>query len=426
MLSISENKRNLLKDGSPFFYLADTCWSAFTNISESEWKYYLIKRKAQGFNVLQINVLAQWDRSRNDHEILPFNENNGIFDFCTFNDEYFERAHKMCEEACSMGFTLSLIVLWSNYVIDTWASDMDNGKNIISEIDLNQYFTKVIDYFDKFSPIYVIGGDTDFPSDRTVKTYLSAFNYFNNYSPDTLKTIHIKGRYFEIPEVIKNEIDFYFYQSGHNVSYVNMPYSLANIFYDLEPKKPIINAEPCYEQMGYARRVYGRFTQRDVRQAAWQSVLSGASAGITYGAHGIWSWQSLTSDFSEEIGEAFDSPLLWQDALNLDGANDYGYLSFIFKFLKITNVIPFNEVLVNGDESIRIGRNENSDIILIYLPSNTKFNLKINLEDYNIHLIDLNSKNILIPKIKFNNTTTTFFAHSCPEDVLYIIRKEVN
>ena len=40
-----------------FFYLADTCWSAFTNITDDEWDYYLYKRKAQGFNTIQINIL---------------------------------------------------------------------------------------------------------------------------------------------------------------------------------------------------------------------------------------------------------------------------------------------------------------------------------------------------------------------------------
>lgn len=46
-----------------FFYLADTVWSAFTNIDLTDWAYYLKVRKEQGFNVLQINILPQWDRS---------------------------------------------------------------------------------------------------------------------------------------------------------------------------------------------------------------------------------------------------------------------------------------------------------------------------------------------------------------------------
>ena len=56
MLKISKNKQTLLKDGKTFFYLADTCWSAFTNISDEEWDYYLYKRKVQGFNTIQYST----------------------------------------------------------------------------------------------------------------------------------------------------------------------------------------------------------------------------------------------------------------------------------------------------------------------------------------------------------------------------------
>ncbi|MMZ52468.1 beta-glucosidase [Paenibacillus polymyxa] len=57
-LSIAENKRYFMNEGNPFFYLADTVWSAFTNITLEEWAYYLDYRKSQGFNVLQIICCA--------------------------------------------------------------------------------------------------------------------------------------------------------------------------------------------------------------------------------------------------------------------------------------------------------------------------------------------------------------------------------
>ena len=72
MLKISKNKQTLLKDGKTFFYLADTCWSAFTNISDEEWDYYLYKRKVQGFNTIQINILPQWDASLTNFNFNPF------------------------------------------------------------------------------------------------------------------------------------------------------------------------------------------------------------------------------------------------------------------------------------------------------------------------------------------------------------------
>lgn len=52
-VTVSEDKSTFCRDKKPFFYLADTIWSAFTNITEDEWIYYLKRRKEQGFNVLR-------------------------------------------------------------------------------------------------------------------------------------------------------------------------------------------------------------------------------------------------------------------------------------------------------------------------------------------------------------------------------------
>ena len=47
-VTVSEDKSTFCRDKKPFFYLADTIWSAFTNITEDEWIYYLKRRKEQG------------------------------------------------------------------------------------------------------------------------------------------------------------------------------------------------------------------------------------------------------------------------------------------------------------------------------------------------------------------------------------------
>ncbi|MHC5247205.1 apiosidase-like domain-containing protein [Enterococcus sp. LJL90] len=423
-LTVSKNKRTLLRNGQHFFYLADTCWSAFSSIREEEWLYYLEKRKTQGFNTLQINILPQWDRSVSDFDQLPFQLTDGRFDFSNIDEDYFKRAQRLCQIATDQGFSLALVVLWSNYVKGTWASQLDEEKNVFPDHLLENYFAKVIQYFDDFSPLYFIGGDTDFPKTETVETYLKGFDYFEKHSPETLKTIHIKGRFSEIPSEIIQHLDIYLYQSGHNSSFPDMPYSLAEKFYADNPQLPIINSEPCYEQMGYARKVYGRFSQRDVRKAAWQSILSGACAGITYGAHGIWSWQGMASKFHGDLGEAFDSPLLWQDALQLPGANDYGYLKQLLQLIQIENLIPKNEFLIDANEQIRMAATAEEEYFLIYLPSNTKLKLALDLSNYDVSLIDLKTKNIFKPSFQISQGQTLIPTHSCEEDVLIVGKKE--
>ena len=55
-LTVADDRRCLQRDGKPFFWLADTLWSAFTNMTDQELESYLILRRQQGFNVQQINI----------------------------------------------------------------------------------------------------------------------------------------------------------------------------------------------------------------------------------------------------------------------------------------------------------------------------------------------------------------------------------
>lgn len=427
-ITISNNKRTFLKKGKSFFYLADTCWSAFTNIQEQDWIEYLKKRKYQGFNTLQINILPQWDRSRSHLSLLPFLiDEHEKFDFSILNEDYFRHAQWMAKTAHDEGFELALVILWSNYVSGTWASElsktMEEGENIFPPEFLQQYFDKVIETFDQFKPIWVIGGDTDFLTNEATNTYVKTFNYFKKYSPSTLKTIHVRGRFIDIPEAIEGLQDFYFYQSGHNSSHFEMPYTLAEAFSNKKRKLPIINSEPCYEQMGYSRHVYGRFTRRDVRRAAWQSILSGACAGVAYGAHGIWSWQTSDSEFSSDIGEAFDAPMSWLEAINFPGATDYGFVRQFLELNNIDNLIPYQELLINGDPSIRIARSDKNDWIMIYVPSNTTIKLNKNFSADQIILLDLENNHYFSPEVKFAEEKTTISIHKGDEDALIIIKK---
>jgi hypothetical protein len=62
-----------------------------------EWEEFLHYRKMQGFNVLQINILPQWDRSQSDRDTLePFHTTkSGYWDFSAPNEAYFSKAQQM-------------------------------------------------------------------------------------------------------------------------------------------------------------------------------------------------------------------------------------------------------------------------------------------------------------------------------------------
>lgn len=96
-LTVNGRQDGFLCEGKPFFWFADTCWSAFTSITEADWDYYLTRRAEQGMNVLQINTLPQWDRCCPDLGIWPYASEDGVhFDWSAPNQEYWDRARRSC------------------------------------------------------------------------------------------------------------------------------------------------------------------------------------------------------------------------------------------------------------------------------------------------------------------------------------------
>jgi hypothetical protein len=427
-VTISKNNMNFIKDGKPFFYLADTCWSAFTNIHPTDWEYYLQYRKRQGYNVLQINILPQWDASATDLQYSPYVCNtSGEYRFDKINEEYFTHAREMCVKAKEYGFELALVVLWCNYVPGTWANNM-LAKNTMPFDKIKEYVNVVHQTFSDLQPMYMISGDTDLEQEKSRSYYIEASDELRKLAPTCLQTLHVRGRLMEIPDNLIKRIDFYMYQSGHNAQIENkcMPYRLAQYFVTNYPTKPLINAEPCYEQMGYSQGMYGRFHEFDIRRAAWQSLLSGACAGITYGAAGVYSWHTYGKEFDKKIGEGFDSPNPWHFTLHYSGAWDYSDIRSILNNHNIQELFSRQDMLINETEEIRVATTTNEKKILIYVPENTIVKLDLNLQSPKdtVTIIDLQTRHQEQGNVYYEEGKCCIGMHLFEHDALYIINRQ--
>lgn len=421
-LKISEDRRCILRGGEPFFWLADTCWSAFTNISDEEWLDYLDFRASQGFTVLQINALPQWDRCGSLLNRFPFPTEDGArFDFRTILPEYFEHAQWMCEKAVERGFVLMLVVMWCNFVPQTWAAKICDD-NIIPEALVEPIVKKICESFNSFSPVYAVSGDTGFEAQETVKRYRLVADLVDMYAPDALKVYHIKGRYDGLPQEFGERADIYLYQSGHNAGAQHMASELAASFLGRTPKHPVINSEPCYEMMGYSHHIYGRFYRRDTRAALWNSLLSGACAGITYGAHGVWNWQKPGMPKNPIGGEGFLQAMPAARAVRFEGAEDFAFARRLFAERKITYLEPCQQILAKYAEHIRAARTEKE--ILLYVPVNAPFPLVGDYEGYRGTVIDLGSRQSEPLVMHCENGQTVLQMHSYYEDVLILLERE--
>jgi hypothetical protein len=420
-LKVSETRDYFLKDGKPFFYLADTSWTAFYNPSMEEWEEYLDYRRAQGFNVIQINILTQWDGGTPDTGLYPFKiDSEGRFDFYSINEEYFKRAQKLLDMACKRGFIPALVVLWGNYVNGTWMAEM-NPANIMPTDVVKSYTEYVVKMFSPYNPIYMASGDTNFASEDSTRCYLTVMETIKSLSPDSLVTLHIGGGFDiqqNLPEFIINSpnYDFYLYQSGHDNASQDNCYKMAKAFYEKPTKRPVVNGEPCYEGCYFGGK-YGRYNEFHVRKAIWQSLLSGAKAGVTYGANGIWVWYREGKTF-DGIGYA-GKPVSWQVALRHKGAWDTGFSKYIFETYNLFDIEP-KAAILNDTEEIRMSVSRDLNKIVIYVPYNTDVKVDMDLSGYDWTVINLSDKLFSKPLVACTEGKSVIKMHDFNSDVLII------
>lgn len=429
MLTIKN--KYLYQNGKRFFYFADTCWSAFTNIEESDWQYYLDTRKSQGFNAIQIDILRQWDSAvplpgREPFAIKEHENGTYEFDFTKINNDYFDNAVEMLKEMEKRNMVPGLVLLWSNYIPGAWMSG-DSKNNIMPFKQIKPYISFVINKFKKFNPVWFISGDVGFTDngkqkpEEAIRYYREVLKVAKETDPKGIFVFHTNGASHDTPEEFVKQAGFYSYQSGHVYTDQETAYQIPQILRNSQNYEgPIIDTELCYEGVNQMfTSTPRRYNAYDVRQAAWRAVLSGADAGLGYGAFGLWPWKdvgrsdSLKGKFVDVQMEPYD----WRDCLHFRGAEDIGLLKKLILKYAIDGLEPISN-LVKDDPRIRGAKNDK--YILIYLPNADSFDFNnLHLEVKECQVMDLNKRSFKEGKIKENILQML----PITEDELIIVKK---
>jgi len=363
-LKISDNKRFLVyEDGKPFFYLGDTAWEIFHRLNEVQAQRYLINRAAKGFNVIQAVVLSEVngiiEPNANGH--LPLID----MDPCKPNEDYFKHVDSIIDFANSLGMYIGLLPCWGYYV---WGE-----KKIFDENRARQYGRFLGQRYKDKGVIWILGGDRPVEGAENVWGEM-AYGIKEGDQGSHLITFHPYGGRSS-SEHLHNAwwLDFNMVQSGHS-RHGNSNYLMIKKDYELEPKKPVIDGEPCYENIPVAfNDKNGRFTDYDCRMAAYWSVFSGAF-GHTYGCNDIW---QMYDGKHEPLAYA---NTLWNNALNFPGSYQMRYLKNLMLSRPFTTRIPdpslvygkINELCYGADyqAATRDGTPgvKNATYIMVYRP----------------------------------------------------------
>ncbi len=321
-LKVNDNGRGFVhENGTPFFWMGDTVWACPSRTTPEEWDEYTSFRSRQGFNIAQVSFLPQHDASGTDCR-TPFEWSSGLLNPEKLKADYFKTLDRMVETALEKEMFTAGVVLWFDFVPGanpTWKTRR-HGKFTphLAEV----YGRYLAARYAAYGVIWLISGDSDFSDEKAVAVYDAAARAIKEASTySCLMSAHLHGGTYT-PELLNNRewLDFHMYQASHNPqSHLDtMRYAEKDMEYT--PARPVLNGEPPYENIGYHMKPE-RIDREYVRKVAWHSILSGGSAGITYGGHGLWSWHRQGEEFA--IANEWQMPEDWRQALKFEGANDF-------------------------------------------------------------------------------------------------------
>jgi hypothetical protein len=132
--------------------------------------------------------------------------------------------------------------------------------------------------------------------------------------------------------------------------------------YLLDPVKPVLNAEPIYEEhpVCFNAKANGYSNAYDIRKAAYLSVFAG-SFGFTYGCHAVW-------QFYAPPREPINGPQRpWQESLELEGAGQLKHLKNLMTTYLLTGLSPDQSMIKDaGDSTERIQAIRGKNHLMVY------------------------------------------------------------
>lgn len=369
--SVSSNKRYLLKDGKPFFWLGDTAWELFHKLNREEADRYLKRRSEQGFTIIQAVALAELDglRTPNPYGELPLiNEDPG-----KPNDKYFRHVDYIISKAEEYGLSIALLPTWGDKLSkDTWGQ----GPEVFNTGNAAQYGAWIANrYKDRKNVLWVLGGDRNPKNDQHIAVWRSMGNAIKKATANkAVISFHPMSNRLGSSEWFHNDawLDFNMFQTGHCRD-VDV-YDWVTTVYNKTPTKPVMDAEPIYEDhpVCFKANVLGTSNTLDVRKAAYLNLFAGAF-GHTYGCHDIWQMYSPKA-------EGVNGPHhYWYDALELPGANQMIHVKNLLINRNFADRVPDQSLIMENNlpSAERIQATRGDNYIMVYTAAGRPFTLNM-------------------------------------------------
>lgn len=365
-LAVSDNGRFLVKEnGEPFFWLGDTAWQLLHCLSYEQAQDYMRCRAEMGFNVIQTVILAEAKglTRPNAYGQYPLKKNiEGVYDplhpDLDGDYSYWDHVDRILDLAEQLNLYVALLPTWG----DKFNLKHGTGPVIFNPQNAFGYGQWLAQrYGNRTNVIWVLGGDRPLVTDEHKAIIRQmALGLQEGAQLKQLMTFHPPGEKSSSQYVQDEEwLSFHMVQSGHGRRLI-ANYAFISEDYSKQPIKPVLDAEPCYEDIPIGfDPAGGYFDAADVRCAAYYAVFAGAF-GHTYGQHSIWSMTTSTNA---------NFIMTWQQALHRPGAAQMKHLRTLMEGRNMMSQVPDQSLIHHNYEGANYAvATRGERYAMIYIP----------------------------------------------------------
>ena len=377
-LRVSDNQRYLVhQDGTPFFYLGDTAWELFHRLNRQDTDRYLKRRAEQGFTVIQAVALAELDglndpNANGDKPLL----NN---DPTTPNEAYFRHVDYVVDKAAEVGLVIGLLPTWGDKV---FKANWGKGPEVFTPENARVYGRWIGNrYKNRENIIWILGGDrTPREGSQDVAIWRAMAEGVAEGvggQDKSLISFHPQPNALDMGGSshwfhTDKWLDFNMLQNGHCRD--TYTYDKIAFVYNRQPAKPVMDAEPLYEDHPVCFNVkdLGTSNAYDVRKYAYLDLFAGAH-GHTYGCHDIWQMFSPGKD--PVNGPHFP----WSEALELPAANQMQFVRKLITSRPLLDRVPDQSLILeaNYGPADRIQATRGNDYAFVYTAQGRPFTVNL-------------------------------------------------
>jgi len=350
------------RDGTPFFWLGCTAWNGGLKSTPEEWEHYLEQRAKLGYNVIQL-VGTQWRGcDQNSEGQVAFSGSGRI----KLNPAFFQHFDGKMDRINAHGHMAGLVLLWAL----PFGAGMELSPGYYlpdrEAILLARY---MVARYGAHHVTWLLGGDGKYWDELEDRWKYIGQEVFRD-KPQGISTTHPMGGKW-IGDIYGNEPWYQIdgYQSSHSTGQrtVELMTNTVAEGWKHQTPKPVINLEPCYEEIHY------RIFEDDVRNACYWSVFAAPPSGITYGADGIWPW--IRKGETALNHRANLKVSTWDKAIELPGSKQIALLGDLMRGLEWWNLRPDQDLLLDqpGQENYKhhlsVLKSMDHKVIMVYVPA---------------------------------------------------------